>query len=1114
MFGHQHHPLLQENIAVPAWCMLLLFVAGFFSGGCYPTVPIGDRTHPTDAAADPSSGLPWATTDGEVLPAVAVTDADGRLVEPVIQLGHHAPLQTFQFSPDGRWLLTSARDSQVIQWDAETGDLVRSFSPLSTEHLEMTPDGRWLLLMLRQEQLSALDRPMDSGQASAIPSLISLDTGRVLHPVRELPDGASVRSATLTTDGRYLLLTDTTAGFRPRHRWLWDVRDERFVWSQDVAASSDASDKPFHFERSVRPDGQILVTQSLTARSNAHSPSDLFYAPDGLRAFVRLEEEISSWFTQLWDMTSGELLATWYGEPRPFHFSPDGKQFLCGIGSKIPQIRETATGQVVLEFGAHPEIITALAYSPDGDTVMSGSKDGSLQLWHVASGRLLRGGVLRKGSVGSIAYSPDARRALVATGGNGAFLFDLRSGKLIRRVGEPRTANSWERHASAAFSPDGRRILTRWQGVTWDAFKASLWDAETGNLLRDLCEIPVARGRRDLNPITISPDGRWGISAAGYLHESGLELLLWDLETSQIVHRFDQHLAGRVWQFWDHERDWPVTSAGVRLQGWRDGPSASSDIRIAFPKEVREVLPSIEGLPDETKRWLESFILPTPGRWPLVLEPGASGVMSPCGRRGAARASRWAGPLTIHDLDPYAPLHEVGPSRPRCAAFSPDGARLLIDPITMPAGRHQSGVELWEVDSGEPAWQTNLERLEVVDIRFSPGGRYVALMSRFQRRAVVLDALDGKIKIEADGLAVFCPKDKRVAFLGNSHMLWDIESATMIQDFGRHSPINRLVFSPNGRSLWLRIRGRTGLYCAATGELLHETGEPMTNRSGDWNFGLDGARFVTWSFGSPRQPAALWDFENARKVTDLLDAEGQSISRSQFTPDGRKLVAAVATEVNVAKATAQNTSAGLTQRVYQSGLIVWDAETGAIISNQVADVDWTSSRPGSIEFTPDGRHLLTIHAQEVILWDIGSGRPLHVFREPGASTLRVSLSPDGRLLLTTVPGSRATLWELATGEKLREFEAMPVIANGRSPSVWTVSCEFSRDGQRIISRSHYNRGIHQMSVETGQLIGGFYLLGNGDQAVAYTPDGGIAATSPGLVRYREPGTNRLLPEDD
>jgi WD40 repeat protein len=361
--------------------------------------------------------------------------------------------------------------------------------------------------------------------------LISLDTGRVLHPVRELPDGTSVRSATLTTDGRYLLLTDTTADFRPRHRWLWDVQDERFVCSQAESAPSATSDeplpeqpeekqRPFHFERSIRPDGQILVT---------HSPSGFSYTPDGLRAIVRNWTDTgSAWDeTRLWDIASGELLATLGeldAERRPFHFSPDGKRFLRGIGSRIPQIRETATGEVVLQFEAHPESITALAYSPDGDTVMSGSKDGSLRLWHVASGRLLRDGVLMKGPVGSIAYSPDARRVLVATGGNGAFLFDLRSGKLIRRVGEPRTANSWERRASAAFSPDGRRILTQWQGVTWDSFKASLWDAETGNLLRDLCEIRVARGRRDLNPITISPDGRWGISAGGYLREPYREL--------------------------------------------------------------------------------------------------------------------------------------------------------------------------------------------------------------------------------------------------------------------------------------------------------------------------------------------------------------------------------------------------------------------------------------------------------------------------------------------------------------------------------------------------------------------------------------------------------------
>lgn len=466
--------------------------------------------------------------------------------------------------------------------------------------------------------------------------------------------------------------------------------------------------------------------------------------------------------------------------------------------------------------------------------------------------------------------------------------------------------------------------------------------------------------------------------------------------------------------------------------------------------------------------------------------------------------------LTVYDLEQNVKLRELRPSFYTIwsAAFSPDGTQLLIGGMS---GAWRAVVGLWDVRSGESLWRMHMlfgdTGGDAQYIAFLPDGRYVALAMPFHRIVVLMDARNGEKLFQTDGRPVFSPDGKRAMFLGNSHTLWDIESATMIQDFGRHSPVRRLVFSPNGRSLWLRIRSRTGLYCAATGELLHETGEPMRSQSADTDFGLDGTRFATRHFGSPRQPAALWDFENARKVTDLLDAEGQTILHSQFTPDGRKLIAAVSTEVNIAKATAQDTSAGLTQRVHQSGLIVWDAETGAITSNQVADSDWTSSRPSRIEFTPDGRQLLTTHAQEVILWDIGSGRPLHVFREPGASSLTATMSPDGRLLLTIVPGSRAASWELASGEKLREFEAIPVIANGRSPSVWTASCEFSGDGQRIICRSHYNRGFHQLYVETGELIGGFYLLGNGDRAVVFTPDGRIAATSPGLVRYRRPGTN-------
>ena len=37
------------------------------------------------------------------------------------------------------------------------------------------------------------------------------------------------RNATLTTDGRYMLLRSVYDGIGPVRRWLWDVQEQQFV---------------------------------------------------------------------------------------------------------------------------------------------------------------------------------------------------------------------------------------------------------------------------------------------------------------------------------------------------------------------------------------------------------------------------------------------------------------------------------------------------------------------------------------------------------------------------------------------------------------------------------------------------------------------------------------------------------------------------------------------------------------------------------------------------------------------------------------------------------------------------------------------------------------------
>jgi WD40 repeat protein len=194
-------------------------------------------------------------------------------------------------------------------------------------------------------------------------------------------------------------------------------------------------------------------------------------------------------------------------------------------------------------------------------------------------------------------------------------------------------------------------------------------------------------------------------------------------------------------------------------------------------------------------------------------------------------------------------------------------------------------------------------------------------------------------------------------------------------------------------------------------------------------------------------------------------------------------------------------------------LIAWDTHDGKVLSCEMADVGEPLNRPDYLRFTPDGRFCLTIHPDAVVVWEIASGLPVHVLRESDQIS-GVDLAPDGRSLLVVLAGGRATMWDVEAGAKARAFGERQNFGGAEPSAFWGGNAKFSADGRRIISISHGGRGVHQADAQTGEQLGSFYLLGDGCDAVAFMPDGRLAATSPGLVRDRKAGSNTLLPAGD
>ena len=70
------------------------------------------------------------------------------------------------------------------------------------------------------------------------------------------------------------------------------------------------------------------------------------------------------------------------------------------------------SGNLLLHFNAHDDMIRSVAISADAKLVLSGSSDMTLRLWDVETGKELRRFKGHAGRVYSVAFSPDGKSAL------------------------------------------------------------------------------------------------------------------------------------------------------------------------------------------------------------------------------------------------------------------------------------------------------------------------------------------------------------------------------------------------------------------------------------------------------------------------------------------------------------------------------------------------------------------------------------------------------------------------------------------------------------------------------------------------------------------------------
>ncbi|MDR3692837.1 MAG: hypothetical protein P4L46_25885 [Fimbriimonas sp.] len=282
----------------------------------------------------------------------------------------------------------------------------------------------------------------------------------------------------------------------------------------------------------------------------------LAFSPDGKMIAdgclsVDPANNLNNGVIEVWTVSDAQPVATLKSVPHQWiwgvAFSPDGKS-LADVGeidgatySSFVEIWDIASANLAANFNSRAQNLYSVAFSPDGTLLLDGGRTmnasnqyvGVLETWNVASKSSAQQFATTAAlGVYSAAFSPDGRSIVSGGQGTGSTtgvleLWDTPSGALLKSLptGISGTSNSgiW----SVAFSPDGTTIVDGGNTLP-GTYKGSieLWNAASGTRLTTLPTV----ADRQVGGVGFSKDGGT-LYDCGQANPSGSVVEGWNIGT-------------------------------------------------------------------------------------------------------------------------------------------------------------------------------------------------------------------------------------------------------------------------------------------------------------------------------------------------------------------------------------------------------------------------------------------------------------------------------------------------------------------------------------------------------------------------------------------------------
>jgi len=617
--------------------------------------------------------------------------------------------------------------------------------------------------------------------------------------------------------------------------------------------------------------------------------------------------------------------------------------------------RELA-GMALRELASDPQAALLLlqeAYR----TAPAAMVDVAMRRYHSYPGRVTFKG--HSGSVTSAAFSPDGRRVVTASLDGTARIWDAATrAELVKLKGHSGVV------LSACFDCTGRRVMTSGEDGT-----ARLWDASSGQ------ELVKLKGHSGVVwSAAFGPDGSKAATA-----DADGRVYVWNLASGKPRATLEGHSGA-------------VLSVAFSADGRRMVTASKDETSRVWDAIMFRELSRLRG----HAGWVRCAALSPDGKVALT-----------GGDDGTARLWNAGSGEALARID----SHSGGVMS---VAFSPNGRWLFM------GGDHGAARVL------DAASRAELAKLEghsdvVMGAAFSPDGLQVVTASR-DSTARVWDAAGrrGLGKLEGHKGAMWCascsPDGRWVVTAGEdgTTRLWDSarrEEVSKIE--GYPGVVRSAAFSPDGREVVTAGEdGAARFWEVATRKQL---GKLEGHFGWVWSaaFSPDGSQVVTVGHDGT---ARIWERARCKELVRLEGHAGVTLSAA-FSPDGRRVVTA---------------SQDGTARV-------WDAASG----KELAILNGSSGAVWSTAFSPDGRRVATASQDGIVrLWDAASHQELAKLEGHSSVAWSVTFSADGRRLASTSQDGTARVWDAATGQELARLEDRPCKF---------LTAAFSPDGKRLVT---------------------------------------------------------------